>query len=112
MSGDTLHARVVQIDDQVGSPQHGEGAQHAEHVVTIVVVEEDALVVHGPRLLGRPEGVVKIVFAVDPDSSTPGCQHDQAVYNSYPCEVGVPAAVGELVFQPDLVEQSKEKTED
>ena len=87
MSGDTLHARVVQIDDQVGSPQHGEGAQHAEHVVTIVVVEEDALVVHGPRLLGRPEGVVKIVFAVDPDSSTPGCQHDQAVYNSYLQEI-------------------------
>ena len=82
MSGHTLYTRVVEVDDKVSRTQHCKGAQHAEHVVSVVVVEENTLVVHGPGLLGRPERVVEVVFTVDPDSGTPGSQYDQTVYNS------------------------------
>ena len=82
MGRHTLDTWVVEIDYKVGSTQHCKRAQHAEHVVSVVVVEENTLVVHGPGFLGRPERVVEIVFTVDPDCSTPGSQYDQTVYNS------------------------------
>ena len=82
MGRHTLHTGVVEVDNEVGGTEHGEGGQEIEHVLPIVVVEEDAFAVVGSGLLGRTEGVGEVVVSVDPDGCSPSCDYCDRVDNS------------------------------